>query len=123
MPGSRRHWLMTVVGALGLLAVRPLFSRAQGQSRPSPKPIPYPNGLDPNVAPGIDEPSHLDLKAIEQANQKKLRSDVSKLYEMVSELKDQLEKTDANSTLSVSVVKKTQQIEKLAKQIKDLAKG
>ncbi len=42
---------------------------------------------------------------------------------MVSELKDQIEKTDSSSTLSVSVVKKAQQIEKLAKQIKDLAKG
>jgi hypothetical protein len=32
-------------------------------------------------------------------------------------------RTDANSMLSVSLVKKAQQIEKLAKQIKDLAKG
>jgi hypothetical protein len=42
---------------------------------------------------------------------------------MVTELKDQVDKTDATSTLSLSVVKKAQQIEKLAKQIKDLAKG
>jgi hypothetical protein len=42
---------------------------------------------------------------------------------MVSELKDQVDKTDANATLSVSVVKKAQQIEKLAKEIKDRAKG
>ena len=64
-----------------------------------------------------------DEKAIDRANQQEIRSDVSKLYEMVSELKDQVEKTDANSTLSISVVKKAQQIEKLAKQIKERAKG
>ncbi len=46
-----------------------------------------------------------------------------KLYEMVSELKEQVDKTDATATLSISIVKKAQQIEKLAKQIKDLAKG
>jgi hypothetical protein len=34
-----------------------------------------------------------------------------------------VERTDANSILSVSLVKKAQQIEKLAKQIKDLANG
>jgi hypothetical protein len=38
-----------------------------------------------------------------------------RLFETVSELNEQVEKTDANSTLSVSVVKKAQQIEKLAK--------
>jgi hypothetical protein len=48
---------------------------------------------------------------------------VQKLYELVSELKEQIEKTDATSTLSLSVVKKAQQIEKLAKQIKDRAKS
>jgi hypothetical protein len=36
---------------------------------------------------------------------------------------EQIEKTDANSTLSVSVIKKAQQIEKLAKQIKDRAQN
>lgn len=42
---------------------------------------------------------------------------------MVANLKDQLEKTDPAATLSVPFTKKTQQIEKLAKQIKSLAKG
>jgi len=72
---------------------------------------------------GIDDPSRPDPKAIERANQKEIKTEVAKLYEMVSELKEQIEKTDATSTLSLSVVKKARQIEKLAKQIKDLAKG
>jgi len=52
-----------------------------------------------------------------------IRTDIRKLYEMVSELKEQIDKTDASSTLSLAVVKKAQEIEKLAKQIKNLAKG
>jgi len=61
--------------------------------------------------------------AIEMENQKELRANIAKLYDMVVELKEQVEKTDANSTLSVPLMKKAQQIEKLAKQIKNLAKG
>ena len=41
---------------------------------------------------------------------------------MAADLKTSVEKTDAN-TLSVSLVRKAQDIEKLAKQIKNLAKG
>jgi hypothetical protein len=42
---------------------------------------------------------------------------------MVGALKEQVDKSDATSTLSLPVVKKAQQIEKLANQIKDRAKG
>ena len=62
-------------------------------------------------------------RAVSLANQKELREEVSRLYGMVSELKEQVEQTDANSMLSVSLVKKAQQIEKLAKQIRNLARG
>jgi hypothetical protein len=71
----------------------------------------------------LDPPSRVNPKAIEMENQKELRAGVAKLYDMVVELRDQVEKTDANSTLSIPVMKKAQQIEKLAKQIKNLAKG
>jgi len=124
MPESRRHLLTALFGAAGVLAVEPLLASLQAQVPGSPpKAKVYPNGRDPNQAPALDEPRSLDPKAIQHANQKELKSDVSKLYEMVSELKDQLEKTDATSTFSLSIVKKTEQIEKLAKQIKNLAKS
>jgi len=71
----------------------------------------------------VDDPSQLDPKAIARANQLEIKTDITKLYEMVSELKEQVDKTDATATLSISIVKKAQQIEKRAKQIKDLAKG
>lgn len=120
---SRRSLLMIFMGAAGVLLVEPLLAALQSPGRSNPKAHPYPNGRDPNVPPELDDPRVLDKKALELQNQKKLRSDVAKLYEMVSDLKEKLEKTDENSTLSVPLLKKTQQIEKLAKQIKDLAKG
>jgi len=116
---SRRCLLMTFVGAASVLAAEPLLAGLQGVS---PKAKTYPNGRDPN-APEVDEPRVADQKGLELQNRKKLRSDIARLYEMVSDFKEQAEKTDANFTLSVSLVKKAQQIEKLAKQIKDLAKS
>jgi hypothetical protein len=124
MPESRRHMLTALFGAAGVFAVQSLLTgpQAQGQGT-SPKAKVYPNGRDPNANIGNDDPSRLDPKAIARANQIEIRTDIAKLYDLVSELKEQLEKTDAAATLSISVVKKAQQIEKLAKHIKDLARG
>jgi len=118
--------LTALLGTAGVLVVEPLLAGPQAPapgSGAAPKANVYPNGRDPNAATGIDEPSRLDPKAIERANQQKIRTDVAELYEMVSDLKEQIEKTDATSTLSVSILKKAQQIEKLAKQITSLAKS
>jgi hypothetical protein len=126
MPRSRRHMLSSLFGAAGVLAVEPLLVGLQAPasgSGGSPKAKVYPNGRDPNIDTGIDDPSRLDPKAVARANQIEIRTDIAKLYELVSELRTQIEKTDATATLSISVVKKAQQIEKLAKHIKDLAKG
>ena len=126
MPESRRRLLTALFGTAGVFAVEPLLAGLQAPppgSGGSPKAKVYPNGRDPNLNTGIDDPSRPDPKAIARANQIMIRADVTKLYEIASELKEQIDKTDAASTLSVSVVKKAQQIEKLAKQIKDLAKG
>jgi len=123
---SRRRLMATCLGAAGVLASEPLIAAFQSSGvRPAPQPRPSPNAPNPNFPPGFDGPQATgpDKKAIDRQNQKEIRADVTRLYEMVSELKDQIDKTDSSSTLSVSVVKKAQQIEKLAKQIKDLAKG
>jgi hypothetical protein len=117
---------MTLVGAGGVLALEPLLSAIQSNGvRPPPPPRPSPNAPNPNVPAGIDGEiaKAPDQRAIARANQQELKADVSKLYEMVSELKEQIEKTDASSMLSIPIVKKAQQIESLAKQIKNLAKG
>ena len=62
-------------------------------------------------------------KAVLEQNQKDIKKDVEKLYELASELKTEVDKTDATAVLSLALVKKAEEIEKLAKQIKDHAKG
>lgn len=123
MPESRRRMLMTLFGAAGVLAAGPLLP---GMQRPSPQPMPSPNAPDPHVPTGLDRPnvgSSEPPPVINPANAKEIRADVEKLYDLASELKQQIETTDPNSMLSVGLVKKAQEIEKLAKQIKQRAKG
>jgi hypothetical protein len=48
---------------------------------------------------------------------------VHQLYKLSGELQDGVDHTNMKATFPLSVVKKAQQIEKLAKQIKDRAKG
>lgn len=119
---SRRFWLTTSFGAVGLLAISNV---AGGQHTVSPQPLPSPNAPNPNVPGGLDPPpmGGRSTKQLNPALAPELRSDVQKLYELALDLKKQMETTDVNSVLSLDIVKKAQQIEKLAKRVKEHAKG
>src|SRR6266404_6162962 len=68
-------------------------------------------------------PPKLDPKLILEANQKEIKKNVERLYDLASELKAEVEKTDAVHVLSVAMLRKTDEIEKLAKEIRSRAKG
>jgi hypothetical protein len=61
-------------------------------------------------------------KKANQARQANLKRDTEKLLKLSSELKEYVDKTDENM-LSVEVVKKAEEIEKLAHSVKDKMKG
>jgi hypothetical protein len=122
MADSRRRLFIALASALGVLAAEPLLFGLQ-LPRPAREPRPYPEGATTVFPPNADEPGVPKRSVLERQNQIQIREDVAKLYEMASELKGEIERSDASSTLSVSLVKKAQQIEKLAKEIKNLAKG
>jgi hypothetical protein len=123
MPDSRRRLLITFLSATGVVALDPVLSALGQDTGRNIKPHPYPNGRDPSAPVNTGEPSRPDPKAMRQENQKEIKLRVAKLYDMVTELKEEVEKSDINATLSLPVMKKAHQIEKLAKQIKDLARG
>ncbi len=56
------------------------------------------------------------------ARQADLKRDTEKLLKLATELKESVDKTN-ESTLSVDVVKKAEEIEKLAHSVKDKMKG
>jgi hypothetical protein len=109
-------------GGRALVAGSALYSQPQ---RPDIQPRPSPNTPDPDHPWGLaghgGRPT--DRKAIDKQNQAEVKADVEKLYVLITELKEQVEKSDVNLTLPVSVVKKSHEIEKLAKHVKELAKG
>ena len=61
-------------------------------------------------------------KKANQARQAELKRDTEKLLKLATELKEYVDKTSEN-TLSVEVVKKAEEIEKLAHSVKDKMKG
>jgi hypothetical protein len=125
MPPSRRRLFTILAGAAGVLATESLLGSALPAQR-SPQPIPSPNAPNPNFPPGLDGPDQkpgADNKSLDPKTREEITTDIQKLYDLASELKEQAAKTDMNVTLPVSVVKKAQQIEKLAKKIKELSKG
>ena len=61
-------------------------------------------------------------KKANQARQADLKRDTEKLLKLATELKQSVDKTN-ESTLSVDVVKKAEEIEKLAHRVKDKMKG
>ena len=58
----------------------------------------------------------------QKPRQADLKRDTEKLLKLATELKDYVDKTNEN-TLSVDVVKKAEEIEKLAHSVKDKMKG
>ena len=126
MRESRRRLLMTAVGAAGVLAARPFLAAWQTPGvwpAPQPRPSPKRTQSQFSLRPGWPASHRPGQEGYRRQNQKEIKAHVTKLYEMASDLKNQVDKTDPASTLSVAVVKKAQEIEKLAKQIKNLARG
>jgi hypothetical protein len=112
---SRRKFLAYMVAAgmpAGILALLP------AAQVPSPRPQnPQQQKDDDSNSPKIDP------KLILEANQKEIKKNVERLYDLASELKAEVEKTDAVRVLSIAMLRKADEIEKLAKEIKSRAKG
>ena len=72
-----------------------------------------------NEGPSLPNP---DKKILED-NDKDMKKKVERLYELASELKDQVDKTDSSKVLSLNLMKKAEEIEKLAREIKNRSKG
>jgi hypothetical protein len=116
----RRLLLMSFVAVPGAL-VRFQDSPTQDTSRGGRR---RPDGSDdatnnPNSA---NFPANTS-KAMLEERQKSIKKDVEKLYDLAAQLKTEVEKTDSTTTLSLAMLKKAEEIEKLARQIKDHAKG
>lgn len=118
MKTGRRFFLSSI--ALTLAGTRDLLAGGQGQRRDSRSPIaPVPDASSSNAADDIPLPPRADPKVQLKEDQKELRRDVDHLLQLVKDFKDESDKTPETDVLSLSLVKKAEDIEKLARQIKE----
>jgi hypothetical protein len=120
MHSTRRRLLLMSFAFVPAVLVRFQDSSAQDASRGRRRP----DGADDasNGSNAANFPGAAN-KAILQERQKNIKKDVEKLYELAAQLKTEVEKTDSTTILSLAMLKKAEEIEKLAKQIKDHARG
>lgn len=123
MNAERRAFLAVVVpGAAwaGATFIRDAsaFARAP-QGRPN---VQQQNPTPPQNSPLLPKLPPPPTEAQLRQNQRDIRKDVDQLFSLAQELKNLAGKSDAAQELSVALVTKTEQIEKLAKKIRDLAR-
>ncbi|HEX8881106.1 MAG TPA: hypothetical protein VF749_13795 [Candidatus Acidoferrum sp.] len=113
---SRRRFLSVLLASGLPIAAMKSSMHAQGGGGAPPSPKPVPKDED------IGEPK-IDSKLLLEANQKDIKKSVERLFQLASELKTEVEKTDSVQVLSVAMIKKAEEIEKLAKSIRSRAIG
>ncbi len=105
------------LAALVSVATAQGFGQSQGAVPGNPLGNRYPDN-----SPTFPKRTRDQKKALMDLNFKKLKDHAKALAELSKSLQDDIEKSSEN-VLSLEIVRKAEQAEKLAKQIKDEAKG
>src|SRR5271163_3177697 len=116
---GRRQWLELLSGSAATLLALGLGTLAVGQNPPRTGSEPASGSREDEDPKPLTPPAKLAL----QANDKDIKKSVEKLFQLASELKAEVDKTDSAQVLSLGMVRKAEEIEKLAKEIKSRAKG
>lgn len=120
---TRREFFANAALLSASLALSREIAATQNPPTPPPKPEP---GYTPNPAE-IHSNSAGAAAAAARArlleNEKEFRDGVERLYQFASGLRDELQKTPTTEVFSIRIVKKTEEIEKLAKHLKSQAKS
>lgn len=114
MYSSRRAF----IGASLSLAASTALARAQ---QGPPPPFPPPPQQQPPPEPPTRNPKR--DRIILKANRESIGKDLARMSELVDDLQNQFKQNDTTEILSLDVIRKSEEIEKLAKQIKDLVRG
>jgi cytochrome P450 len=118
MKTGRRFFLSSVAATLA--GTRGLLAAATAQHHDNSAHIPQiPDASNSGATDDVPLPPRADPRTQLKEDQKELRRDVDRLLQLAKDLKDQSDKTPETDVLSLSLVKKVEDIEKLAHQIKD----
>jgi hypothetical protein len=108
------------IWSFSLFLLLAISGNAQSHQGPAPR-------IDGTVAPADEDEARDRIardmaKKANQERQALLKSDTDKLVKLAGELKDYVDKSNEN-ILSLEVLKKAEEIEKLAHSVKDKMKG
>jgi hypothetical protein len=117
---SRRGFLGAGVTFVAASAFGAAAQLNQQQTVPT---LPVPRTPDDSTARFPPPPRKPDPRAILKQNEQEIKKDTARLTEVVAELQKALDDSDTKEVLSLDVVHKTDEIEKLAKQIRSLVRG
>jgi hypothetical protein len=122
MHETRRGFFMVMAAAASVLAAEDgwLLAQYPPTPPPPPKPAETPNPAEIHANP---QTTAAAKRAMLQQNEKEFRAGVERLYQLTNELREEVQKTATTDVLSIRMVKKTEEIEKLAKVLKAKAKG
>jgi ribosomal protein L23 len=115
---TRREFLTTCIVTsvpVGIFSYE-LLAQARPQQ---PQQLP----IKPGQKDDESETPKFDSKVMLESNKKDIKKDIEKLFQLASDLKAEVEKTDSVQVLSMAMLKKTEEIEKLAKEIRSRAIG
>ena len=119
MRNLRRHFLWCIGATFGA-GICGIPSGALPQSRKMPSP-PEPAETEPQAARSTGRtPSQ---RALLQQHEREFRESLASLSERVNELKEEVAELHSSSIFSVKIYKQSSEIERLAKQLKNLAKS
>lgn len=121
MTESRRTFLGTAASFAAVSALGAAFLAAQEQGQPAPQPR-----LSAPMPPPIGGP--MPERRVTPAermkmNQAQIKKSSARLAEVVKELQKDLEANDTTTVLSLGVIRKAEEIESLARQIRTLVRG
>ncbi len=123
MRETRRGFLASVAVLGSCMAAGNGWLATQEKHRGMPDPPPPavppgPNGAQSGGAPSANQ------RALQRVqSERDFRAGVERLYELTSELRDEVQRTPTADVLSVGMYKRMEAIEKLAKQLKGKARG
>ncbi len=121
MRESRRRFVLALVASATWIPLPGALLLAQ-KRRPFPEP-PEPSEKQNPAAAAPADAGHLSARRALRESEREFRAGVERLYQLTGELRDEVQQTATSDVLSVRMYKKTEEIEKLAKQLKSKAKG
>jgi uncharacterized protein with WD repeat len=120
---TRRRFLVTLAAAASCCVAMATPVPGQKKRNPFPTPPEPAENQNPADAQSTKATSDSAKRAAMQQNEKEFRAEVDRLYQLVVELKREVDGTPTADIFSVKMFKRTEEIEKVVKQLKARAKG